>query len=268
MDKDDKRDLIFRINEDASRYYHLQLLGEYGFKGMDYLKPYGLDIDTIEKFGIGFAADVSGIGLINYLKKNGYTEDEISYSGLVAKINTKLEERPDCDDVDMFINEIVLPIIDESGLTVGLYAQEIEEDGFDEFSVSRPYSNLRKALYGINYAVHSGEDYLIVCYGVMDTLLMHQAGFDMTVSFPGIEEAAFQAGNIKSFTEKIVLCVDPSEYEMEWVEDVVQILEEDGIRISYADISPYKNAAELIINAGAMEMKKRIQFAKRCFTRG
>ncbi|MCR5788672.1 MAG: hypothetical protein K6G83_02180 [Lachnospiraceae bacterium] len=166
MNKDDKRNLTFRINEDASKYYHLKLLGEDGFKGMEYLKPYCLDMDTIVKFGIGFAADISGVGLTDHLKKLGYTEDEISYSGLVAKFNTKLEKRPECEDVDRFINDIILPIVDESGLIIGLYARDIE-DGTDDFSVSRPYSNLKKALYGINIAVHTGEDYLIVCDGVI-----------------------------------------------------------------------------------------------------
>ena len=252
--------VVFKMNEDAGRYYHAQLLGENGSKGMDYLKSYCLDEDTIDKFGIGFAADVSGIGLIDHLKKLGYTEEEIHWSGLVVKYNTRIKKKPDSEVVDMFIDAIVLPVVDEYGITVGLYAEDIE-DGSNDFSISRPYANLKKALYGINIATHSEADYLIVCHGVMDTLLMHQAGFDMTVSFPGIEEAVFQAEHLKDHTRKVVLCIDPFDYEMEWVEDVISILKEDGIEIYRADISPYRNASELINRAGAEEMKKRIRKA-------
>ena len=107
-------------------------------------------------------------------------------------------------------------------------------------------------------AAHSKEDYLIVCYGVMDTLLMHQVGFDNTVSFPGIEEAAFQVETVKNFAQRIVFCVNTSECETKCISYVISILERDGIQICYADTSPYKNAAELINNAGFEEMKKRI----------
>lgn len=246
------------INEIAVQYYHSQLLGDNGCKGMECLKICGLDRDTIDKFGIGFAADLSGTGLIDHLKRLGYTDAEINDSGLFVKHNSRLAGRPETEYVDMFIDDIIIPIVNESGHTVGLYAQEIGGNGMDFFSATKPYSDLRKALFGINIAIRSNVDYLIACYGIMDAILMHQAGFDMTVSFPGIEEATFQAETIKKFTKKIILCMGSVEYETEWMKDVTDILERDGIRVERADISPHTDATELITKAGADEMAKRI----------
>lgn len=261
MNKTDTAKIISEMNEAAGRYYHSLLLSDSGRKGMEYLKSYGLSRDTIDKFGIGFAADISGYGLIDHLKRLGYTNDEINDSGLVVKYNTRLARRPEIEYVDMFINEIIFSVVNEKGHTVGIYGHDMEEPWPDVFSNTRPYSYLRKALFGINIAKRSNADHMIVCHGVMDTILMHQAGFDMTVSFPGIEESAFQAETIKDFTSKIILCVGPREYEKEWTEDVISILERDGVQIICADISPFNDATDLITKAGADEMIKRIRVA-------
>jgi len=87
-------DVIVKANNISTEFYHSFLLGS--SQPLEYLKSRGLSMNSIEKFKLGFATNVSLIG--NLLRAKG-----LPFSHLVKKDN---------DSEDYFKERIVIPFLD------------------------------------------------------------------------------------------------------------------------------------------------------------
>ena len=68
-----KRSRFYDMNRDAAKFFHSCL--KESPEAVDYLKKRGLNGATVKHFGLGYAPD--GFELVNYMKKKGYTDDEL-----------------------------------------------------------------------------------------------------------------------------------------------------------------------------------------------
>ena len=74
---------------EAGRFFYRTLTSPEGRAGLDYFRGRGLDGAIIKRFGLGYAPE-SGFGLVNHLRKKGYTQEELTGKAH----NYQLEEAP------------------------------------------------------------------------------------------------------------------------------------------------------------------------------
>ena len=81
--KKDLKETLFNINKEVGIYYHNNLIEELNSsssKVKEYIKKRQFDINTIKKFGIGYAT--GSVPLYDHLLKLGFKDEEIFKSGI------------------------------------------------------------------------------------------------------------------------------------------------------------------------------------------
>src|SRR5207249_2490902 len=98
---------LLAANDTAHFYFRQALRGtERGKEVARYIADRGIQPETVEKFGLGYAPD-SWDGLVGYLRKKGYSDDEAVAAGLVG--------RNDRGVFDWFRDRLIVPIKDGRG---------------------------------------------------------------------------------------------------------------------------------------------------------
>ena len=173
----DKRRRMLEMNKEAGRFFHYQLLSPEGKVGLDYLTNRGLALETIKKFGLGYAAD-DWHKLHMHMRDKGYSDYELAEASLLATNNNKF--------YDKFRNRVMFPIFDTRGNVVG-FGGRVFGDEKPKYLNSSETAVFHKSdmLYAMHIAKSSKRDYFILCEGYMDVIAMHQAGFDCAIASLG-----------------------------------------------------------------------------------
>src|SRR5438034_378332 len=101
---------LLAANDTAHFYFRQALRGtERGKEVARYLGDRGILPETVEKFGLGYAPD-SWDGLVGYLRKKGYSDEEVVAAGLVGRSDRGL--------FDWFRDRLIVPITDGRGRIV------------------------------------------------------------------------------------------------------------------------------------------------------
>ena len=180
----DKKAILLEINKEAAKYFYYQLRQEQGKIGYRYLSGRQLSEETIKKFGLGFANKTSN-DLTLYLKKKGYTDEQIIQAGLATA-----DERYGTHD--KFWNRVIFPIMDINHRAIG-FGGRVMGEGNPKYlnSPETPVFDKSRNLYGLNFARTARKNNIILCEGYMDVIALHQAGFNQAVASLG---TAFTAG--------------------------------------------------------------------------
>ena len=104
-----------------------------------------------------------------------------------------------------------------------------------------------------------------MCEGYMDTIALHQAGFDNAVASLGTALTPDQAMLIARISKKVVITYDQDQAGRNAALRAIPILKDKGISVSVLEMTPYKDPDEFIKNLGADEYRKRIEAAKEAF---
>src|SRR5438445_12435690 len=114
---------LLAANDTAHFYFRQALRGtERGKEVARYIADRGIQPETVEKFGLGYAPD-SWDGLVGYLRKKGYSDEEAVAAGLVG--------RSDRGAFDWFRDRLIVPITEGRGRTtaVGRRAMRADQRG-------------------------------------------------------------------------------------------------------------------------------------------
>lgn len=160
--------------------------------GWDYLRDRGFHDSDIDTFSIGYAPDQFD-ALLNHLKSEGYTTEEIVVGGLAVKNeeNGRIYDR--------FRGRLMWPIKDISGDVIGFGARRIKDDDKGPKWLNTPDSPLYKkseVLYGIDTArKHIANDRtVVVVEGYGDVMACHLSGVLQAVATCG---TSFGDGHIR-----------------------------------------------------------------------
>src|SRR5256714_1759324 len=108
---------LLAANDTAHFYFRQALRGtDRGKEVARYLADRGIQSETVEKFGLGYAPD-SWDGLVGYLKKKGYSDDEVIAAGLVGRSDRGL--------FDWFRDRLIVPIKDGLGRIIAFDGRAI-----------------------------------------------------------------------------------------------------------------------------------------------
>jgi len=202
----EEHDALRALLEEAVTYYRHQLFNTpAGKPALEYLHQRGLNPETIEKFGLGYAPD-SWDAINDYFKSRNYSRQDLVDSGLVS-------ERDDGGAYDRFRNRIMFPIRDERGRMAGFGARILDPNDVPKFlnSPQTPVFDKGHLLYGLDLgrkAIRT-QDQAVIVEGYLDVIVLHQAGFENTVSPMGTALTDHQLYLLKRFSHRIVLALDP-----------------------------------------------------------
>lgn len=167
-----------RISEE---FYREQLVTPQAAAARAFLAERGFDRSAADDFGVGYAPQ-GWDGLLRHLRGRGFTEAELTASGLVSQGQRGIYDR--------FRGRLVWPIREVTGETVGFGARRLFEDDNGPKYLNTPETPLyRKShvLYGIDLAKReiSREKQVVVVEGYTDVMAMHLSGVRTAVATCG-----------------------------------------------------------------------------------
>ncbi len=196
---------LLKVNETAHFYFRQALRGtDKGKAAAAYLDKRGIGTEVVEKFGLGYAPDIFN-GLLAYLKKKGFADEE----GLAAGVLT----RTDRGVFDRFRDRLMVPIRDTKGRTVAFGGRAMRDDQQAKYvnTTNTPLFNKSATLYAFDVArgpIRS-EGSAVIVEGYFDAIACHQAGFANVVASMGTaltEEQYLRLQDLK--IERVVVAFD------------------------------------------------------------
>ena len=242
-----QQERLWALMKEAARYFHAQLYLEVGKEGLRYAQKRGMTKGTLTKFGIGFAPNTWN-GLVDAMRKKGYTDQELRDAGLVSEKNGRIYDR--------FRNRLMFPIIDTRGNIIG-FGGRVMDDSTPKYlnSPETLIFNKRKNLFALNLAKKSKLGYLILVEGYMDAIALHQYGFDCAVASLGTSLTEEHAALLSRYTEQVYLIYDGDEAGQRAAQRAIPMLEKAGIRIKVLKMRDAKDPDEFLKKFGPDRFK-------------
>lgn len=234
-----QRDRLLALNKEAARFFHRQLHSEQGAEGFSYLKRRGLSAGTMTRFGLGFALE-SWDALIHAMTQKGFSKQELLDAGL-AVANQK------GGIYDRFRNRVMFPIIDLRGDVIG-FGGRVLGDATPKYlnSPDTPVFNKSRNLFALNLAKTTKQGRIVLTEGYMDTISLHQAGFDCAVASLGTSLTAEHAKLLSRFTKEVVICYDADSAGIQAANRAIPMLEKTGLKVRVVRVSDGKDPDEFI----------------------
>ena len=256
-----RKERLWELCRDAARFYHNTLKSPEGQAGLQYLLSRGLTPKTIKNFGLGFAPN-QWDGLKKAMLEKGYTVQDLQDAGLVrSKTKQRRNENGQMEEYvstyDWFRNRVMFPIIDVRGNVIGFGGRVM--DGSEPKYLNSPESvifNKRKNLFALNVSKKTKMDMLVLTEGYMDTIAMHQYGFDCAVASLGTSLTQEQAGMLAKYTKQMVLCYDGDQAGQNAAKRAISILEPTGISVRVLRMEGAKDPDEYLKKFGPERFKK------------
>ncbi|ERI90228.1 DNA primase [Clostridiales bacterium oral taxon 876 str. F0540] len=244
---------LYKINVEAARYFFANLKR---FRtAEDYFSNRGIKEGTIRHFGLGFAPD-SWNGLMNFLKRKGYTELDMLNAGLIIKNqNNKFYDR--------FRNRVMFPVFDYKGKVIG-FGGRVLDDSKPKY-LNSPETNIFKKginLYGLNFAIKNlKERMIIIVEGYMDCISLHQYGITNVVASLGTALTVYQAKLLKKYVDKVIISYDADVAGQNATVRGLDILKNEGFDLRVLTVPKGKDPDEFIRVNGKEAFEKLIHEA-------
>ena len=248
-----KKERLWALCRDAARFFHAQLKTPQAAEARKYIAKRGLSDGAITRFGIGFAPD-SWTALTDAMTAKGYTKSELLEAGLARK------SEKNGSIYDWFRNKLIFPIIDVRGNVIGFGGRVL--DNSKPKYINSPESALfskRRNLFAMNFVKKSKQGYIILTEGYMDTVTLHQYGFDCAVASLGTSLTQEHADLLSKYTKEIVLIYDGDAAGQNAIRRAIPILEKTGLRIKILRMQGAKDPDEYLHEYGADRFKLLLQ---------
>ncbi|MBR6346930.1 MAG: DNA primase [Bacteroidales bacterium] len=173
--------------------------------GYQYFRSRGLEDETIEKYGLGWAPR-SRHAFTDAALKEGYKAEYLTETGLCAQWE-------DGSLHDRFYDRVMFPIHSVSGRVIAFGGRTLLSDKTVAKYVNSKESEIyvkSRSLYGIYFAKNeiSRTDKCYLVEGYLDVLSMHQIGITNVVASSGTSLTIEQIRLIKKFTQNITIMYD------------------------------------------------------------
>ena len=239
----ERRERLLEMNKEAARYFYEMLYAPEGAQGLAYLRGRGLSAGTLKRFGLGFAPD-GWDGLLNALAAKGYDKRDLLDAGLaVSNDKGRIYDR--------FRNRVMFPIIDTRGAVIG-FGGRVMDDSKPKY-LNSPESivfNKSRNLFALNVAKKSKAGRIILTEGYMDTIALHQAGFDNAVASLGTALTAEHAQLLSHYKNEVVLAYDGDGAGVAAAQRAIPILERAGLKVKVLRVRGAKDPDEFIKTYG------------------
>lgn len=234
-----KREKLLALNKEAARWFHTQLLQPDAADGVAYFRKRGLSPRTITRFGLGYAPE-GWDNLIRAMAEKGFEKADLMDAGLaVQNSNGRIYDR--------FRHRVMFPIIDVRGSVIG-FGGRVLDDSKPKYlnSPDTIVFNKSRNLFALNIAKKSRQGRIILTEGYMDTIALHQAGFDCAVASLGTSLTEDHAKLLANYTKEVVISYDGDQAGINAAQRAIGLLEKTGINVRVLRVTGAKDPDEFI----------------------
>ncbi|MEE1137879.1 MAG: DNA primase [Acutalibacteraceae bacterium] len=233
---------LLNANREAARFYHECLMKPQNRSALDYFLKRGLDINTIRRFGLGYAPD-DWRELINHLKSKGFTEQELVHANLARRS----DKNGRANYYDNFRNRVMFPIIDLRGNVIA-FGGRVMDDSKPKYINTSDTLVYKKSngVFGLNLAKNANDNKLILVEGYMDVIALHQAGFTNAIACLGTAFTNEQANLLSRYADEVIICYDNDGAGRTATARALGVLNKTGLKLRVVQMSGGKDADEII----------------------
>jgi len=239
----ERREKLLTINKQAARTFHRWLYAPEGADGLAYLQRRGLSRRTLTSFGLGFAPN-RWDALIQELGQQGYDKRDLLDAGLAVS-------NQDGRIYDRFRNRVMFPIIDIRGEVIG-FGGRVMDDSTPKYlnSPDTPVYNKSRNVFALNIAKKSKAGRVILTEGYMDTISLHQAGFDSAVASLGTALTPEHAQLLSRYFPEAIIAYDGDGAGVSATQRAIPLLERAGMKVRVLRVTGAKDPDEFIKQFG------------------
>lgn len=239
----ERREKLLTINKQAARTFHRWLYAPEGADGLAYLQRRGLSSRTLTSFGLGFAPN-RWDALIQELGQQGYDKRDLLDAGLAVS-------NQDGRIYDRFRNRVMFPIIDIRGEVIG-FGGRVMDDSTPKYlnSPDTPVYNKSRNVFALNIAKKSKAGRVILTEGYMDTISLHQAGFDSAVASLGTALTPEHAQLLSRYFPEAIIAYDGDGAGVSATQRAIPLLERAGMKVRVLRVTGAKDPDEFIKQFG------------------
>lgn len=237
------KERLYAALELATRFYQTHFSKSdtalnYVFKKREFTK------ETILAYRLGYSPN-NGSALIDFLKKKGFSEAELTKAGLTAR-------RYRGDGVqDMFRGRLMVPLMDPQGRVIGFTARLLEDEPNAPKYINTPQTLLYdkgRHVFGLHLAKESirREGFAVLVEGNLDVIASHQAGVAQVVATAGTALTEMHLKGLSRFTGDIRLGFDQDNAGQAATERSIPIASKVGVTLSIITIPDGKDPDDLV----------------------
>src|SRR5229473_3585014 len=224
--EDQLRAVLVEMHREAQTFFVKQLEGTLeGKAARAYLEDRGLDKDTVERFGIGYAPSGGDLMLRHFRGK--YPEKTLVESGLISRDQSGRH-------FDRFRRRITFPIANDSAKIVAFGARALGDDQPKYLnSPETPIYSKSNVLYHLDRAKDAlrRADFAVLVEGYMDAIAVARAGISNVVASCGTALAEPQIKLLGRFTKRVIVNYDPDNAGQAATERSVSLLLEQDFEV-------------------------------------
>ena len=221
-----------------------------GRRAFDYSLQRGISETTIERFGIGFAAD-QWDDLLSNAGRVGISPEILNEVGLITtNENNKTYDR--------FRNRLIFPINDTTGRCVAFGGRTLGDDPAKYLnSPETPLFSKSRILYGLDLARKSitAAREVVVVEGYTDVVLLSQAGIDNVVATLGTALTDAHMKLLSHYTDRVVMCFDSDEAGLKAADRAVETALRHRVEVKVMVMGDGEDPADFVIGRGVDAFK-------------
>jgi len=257
-EEDPHRDL-YEANAFARTFYRNRILDpDEGRGAREYLEGRGIDEETAERFGLGYAPD-GWRALREAAAKHGIDDEVLRDAGLLSESDRSPEP------YDRFRNRIVFPIETAPERVVGFGGRIVGEagEGVPKYlnSPESPIYHKGRILYGLSWARHAirREEAALVVEGYMDVVALAAEGLEHGVAPLGTSMTSEQARLLARYCTRVYLLFDSDPAGLRATFRAADILLEAGLHPAVVTLPPGEDPDTVVRSDGAEAIRRHLE---------
>ncbi len=250
----EKKERIFQLNKLTAKFYHYLLVNsDVGKDALVYLENRGFNKEDLQTFKLGFAPD-KWQGLVHFLKKRGFTEDELIDAGLVSRgKNNKCYDR--------FRNRVIFPIFNVRSEVIAFGGRILDNKESAPKYLNSPDTLVYKKgenLYGLNWARDEirKTSNAVIMEGYTDVLTAHKSGIKNAIASLGTAFTNEQARLLKRYSSNIYISYDADAAGARATLRGLDILDKEGLNVRVIQLPDNQDPDEFIKRGGKIGFDK------------
>ncbi len=244
---------LYAANELAQKRYHAALAAP-GNPGAAYLERRGLDRDTIERFGLGFAPN-----------RWDFIAGALAEEKIPAELGEKaglLAPRDSGGHYDRLRGRVVFPIRDVRDRVVGFGGRATRSDQEPKYlnTPESPIYRKREGFFGFPAALEPirRTERAVVVEGYFDLIALHRAGVEGALATCGTALTTDHARNLRRRTRQVVMLFDGDEAGQQAVERALEVLVPEGLRVRAALLPGGEDPDSFLAREGAEALRELV----------
>lgn len=202
----DLEEALFRVNQEAARFYNEMLMSPEGRAALKYLNDRGIDAKAIEEFQLGYSPKGRD-RLRTHLSTLDANLGHAAQAGL-------LRSDDEGNVRDFFFGRLMVPILDRRGRVAGFGGRSL--DGSNPKYINTPATPIfdkQATLYALDKAASAirEQETAVIVEGYMDVIAAHQNGRKNVVASMGTALTERQVDIVRRLAKTVVQALDPDD---------------------------------------------------------